>query len=40
MTLFMVLLAIFKALLCRYTGQTDVAVGSPIANRNRRELEG
>ncbi len=39
-TLFMVLLAIFKALLCRYTGQTDVAVGSPIANRNRRELEG
>jgi amino acid adenylation domain-containing protein len=39
-TLFMVLLTIFKALLLRYAGQTDVAVGSPIANRNRREVEG
>lgn len=38
-TLYMTLLAAFKALLYRYTGQTDIAVGSPIANRNRRELE-
>ena len=39
-TLFMTLLAAFQVLLHRYTGQTDVAVGSPIANRNRSELEG
>jgi amino acid adenylation domain-containing protein len=39
-TLFMVLLAAFKALLCRYTGQQDVIVGSPIANRDRAEIEG
>ncbi|MFC2155743.1 amino acid adenylation domain-containing protein [Acidobacteriota bacterium] len=38
-TLFMVLLAAFKVLLYRYTGQNDIAVGSPIANRNRREIE-
>ncbi len=38
-TLFMTLLAAFQTLLYRYTGQTDIAVGSPIANRNRRELE-
>mgnify|MGYP002778537435 CR=1 FL=1 len=38
-TLFMTLLAAFQVLLYRYTGQTDIAVGSPIANRNRRELE-
>ena len=38
-TLYMILVAAFQALLCRYTGQTDIAVGSPIANRNRRELE-
>ncbi|HCF26426.1 MAG TPA: non-ribosomal peptide synthetase, partial [Cyanobacteria bacterium UBA11049] len=38
-TLFMTLLAAYQALLYRYTGQTDIAVGSPIANRNRRELE-
>ncbi|MCP4661861.1 MAG: AMP-binding protein, partial [bacterium] len=39
-TLFMTLLAAFQALLGRYTGQRDVAVGSPIANRNRAEIEG
>lgn len=39
-TLFMTLLAAFKALLYRYTGQTDLLVGSPIANRNRAEIEG
>ncbi len=39
-TLFMTLLAAFKTLLYRYTGQADIIVGTPIANRNRRELEG
>jgi amino acid adenylation domain-containing protein len=39
-TLFMTLLAVFKTLLYRYTGQEDVVVGSPIANRNRAEIEG
>ena len=39
-TLFMTLLAAFQTLLYRYTGQEDLAVGSPIANRNRSELEG
>ena len=39
-TLFMTLLAAFTTLLYRYTGQTDILVGSPIANRNRREIEG
>src|SRR5204862_4652300 len=39
-TLFMTLLAAFHALLHRYSGQDDVVVGSPIANRNRTELEG
>jgi non-ribosomal peptide synthetase component F len=38
-TLFMVLLAAWAVLLQRYTGQQDVVVGSPIANRNRREVE-
>ncbi|MBE9224524.1 amino acid adenylation domain-containing protein [Phormidium sp. LEGE 05292] len=39
-TLFMTLLAAFKILLYRYTGQQDLVIGSPIANRNRSELEG
>ncbi|HYW19656.1 MAG TPA: amino acid adenylation domain-containing protein [Nodularia sp. (in: cyanobacteria)] len=38
-TLFMTLLATFQTLLYRYTGQEDILVGSPIANRNRAELE-
>ena len=38
-TLFMTLLAAFKTLLYRYTGQTDIVVGSPIAGRNRTEIE-
>ncbi|WP_337885874.1 amino acid adenylation domain-containing protein, partial [Fischerella thermalis] len=38
-TLFMVLLAAFKTLLYRYTGQTDLVVGTPIANRNQIETE-
>src|SRR6266496_4346067 len=39
-TLYMTLLAGFSALLGRYTGQQDVVVGSPIAGRNRAEIEG
>jgi amino acid adenylation domain-containing protein len=39
-TLFMTLLAAFQALLSRYSGQEDIVVGTPIANRNRAELEG
>jgi len=39
-TLYMTLLAAFGALLLRYTGQEDIAVGSPIAGRNRPEIEG
>jgi surfactin family lipopeptide synthetase A len=39
-TLFMVLLAAFQVLLARYSGQEDIAVGVPIANRTRAELEG
>ncbi|WP_442940787.1 non-ribosomal peptide synthase/polyketide synthase [Nostoc sp.] len=38
-TLFMTLLAGFVVLLSRYSGQTDLVVGSPIANRNRIEIE-
>lgn len=38
-TLFMTLLAGFAVLLYRYTGIEDIVVGSPIANRNRREIE-
>lgn len=39
-TLFMTLLAGFQLLLARYTGQEDIAVGTPIAGRNRAETEG
>nr|MDZ8062915.1 amino acid adenylation domain-containing protein [Nostoc sp. EkiNYC01] len=39
-TLFMTLLAAYDTLLHRYTGQSDILVGSPIANRNRSEIEG
>ena len=35
----MTLLAAFQTLLYRYTGQEDVIVGSPVANRNRQEVE-
>lgn len=38
-TLFMALLAAFQALLARHTGQDDVVVGSPVANRRRAEFE-
>ena len=39
-TLYMTLLAAFQVLLHRYSGQDDIAVGSPIAGRTRPELEG
>jgi non-ribosomal peptide synthetase component F len=38
-TLFMTLLAAFNMLLARYSGQNDVLVGSPTANRSQLELE-
>lgn len=39
-TLFMLLLAGFNALLSRYTGQHDIVIGTPVAGRTRRETEG
>lgn len=39
-SLFMTLLAAFQVLLYRHTGQEDITVGSPIANRHYSELEG
>jgi len=39
-TVFMTLLAAFKVLLFRYTGECDIVVGAPIAGRNRVETEG
>ena len=38
-TLFMALLSAFQVLLSRYSGQEDICVGSPIANRTQSELE-
>ncbi|HEX7314776.1 MAG TPA: condensation domain-containing protein [Pyrinomonadaceae bacterium] len=40
MTLFMTLLAGFKVLLSRFSGQTDLVVGTPIAGREQLETEG
>lgn len=39
-SLFMTLLAVFSLLLRRYSGQEDLLIGSPIANRHRSEVEG
>jgi amino acid adenylation domain-containing protein len=39
-TLFITLLAAFQVLLARYTNQTDISVGTPIANRTQPETEG
>jgi amino acid adenylation domain-containing protein len=39
-TLFITLMAGFQVLLQRYTGQEDLLVGTPVANRNRPEIEG
>ncbi len=38
-TLFMTLLAVFASLLERYSGQIDLPIGTPVANRKRTELE-
>ncbi|MFK8104215.1 MAG: amino acid adenylation domain-containing protein, partial [Saprospiraceae bacterium] len=38
-TFFMILLAAFKVLMYRYTGQEDICIGSPIANRTQSEVE-
>ncbi|GET41347.1 amino acid adenylation domain-containing protein [Microseira wollei NIES-4236] len=38
-TLFMTLVAAFFLLVHRYSGQEDIAIATPIANRNRREIE-
>lgn len=39
-TLFMTLIAGFAVLLYRYTGQTDLLIGTPVANRPQKELHG
>jgi amino acid adenylation domain-containing protein/non-ribosomal peptide synthase protein (TIGR01720 family) len=39
-SLFMTLMAAFQVLLYRYSRQADISVGTPIANRNRAEIEG
>ena len=38
-TMFMTLLAVFKIFLYRYSGQSDICVGTTIANRSRKEIE-
>ncbi|WP_145003791.1 non-ribosomal peptide synthetase [Pseudomonas oryzihabitans] len=40
LSLFMWLLASFQILLYRYSGAAEIRVGSPVANRNRQEVEG
>ncbi|HVI46038.1 MAG TPA: non-ribosomal peptide synthase/polyketide synthase [Chitinophaga sp.] len=39
-TLFMTLLAAFKVLLYRYSGQEDICIGSPVSGRTQQEAEG
>ncbi len=39
-TIFMLLLSAFAVLLARYSGQDDLVIGTPIANRTRTEIEG
>ncbi|HKT26875.1 non-ribosomal peptide synthetase [Dyella sp.] len=39
-SLFMTLCAAFNVLLARYAGQTDICIGTPIANRNQGDIEG
>ena len=38
-TLFMALMAAFKVMLSRYSGQEDIVVGTPVAGRNQSEVE-
>ncbi len=39
MTLFMTMFGAFNVLLCRYSGQDDICIGVPVANRNHTQLE-
>ena len=39
-TTFMTLLAVWSVLLSRYSGQEDIVIGTPVANRDRPEIEG
>src|SRR5262249_24309434 len=39
-SMFMTLFSVFTVLLSRYSGQDDVVAGTPIAGRNRAEIEG
>ncbi|MEG4574238.1 amino acid adenylation domain-containing protein [Microcoleus sp. N3A4] len=39
-TLFMLLLTAFKVLLYRYTNQSDIVVGTPVANRQHSQIQG
>src|SRR5204863_3792854 len=39
-TPYILMLAAFQTMLAKYTGQTEVVIGSPIAGRNRAETEG
>ncbi|RYG34320.1 MAG: hypothetical protein EON93_08260, partial [Burkholderiales bacterium] len=39
-TVFMALMACWQAVLHRYSGQDDIVIGTPLANRNRPEFEG
>jgi amino acid adenylation domain-containing protein len=39
-TLFMTMLAVFKTLLVRYTGEEDLCIGTGMANRHHKEMEG
>lgn len=38
-TVYMLLLAAYAAMLCRSSAETDIVIGSPVANRNRPEWE-
>ncbi|MWC29594.1 non-ribosomal peptide synthetase/MFS transporter [Paenibacillus sp. MMS18-CY102] len=38
-TLYMAMMAAYAILLSRYSGQSDIIIGSPIASRNREEIE-
>ncbi|WP_159090717.1 non-ribosomal peptide synthetase, partial [Aquimarina aquimarini] len=37
-TVFMTLLSVFKVVLYRYTGQNDICIGTPVANRGQQEI--
>ena len=39
-TTFMIMLALLKFMLCRFSGQADIRVGAPVANRSRAQTHG